>query len=87
MNHVVQAVAEETFSLGLSFKPKLVSMALADPGDYVKRVHDAGAESKTLLPTAGQSAGGITKVLPAAEIVRLLVEEAEATLRDAARLA
>ena len=43
VNHVVATVDEETFKAGLAVRPRLVSMALADPGDFPKRVHDAGA--------------------------------------------
>jgi nitronate monooxygenase/enoyl-[acyl-carrier protein] reductase II len=32
----------EAFELTLQAKPRLVSFALGDPGEYVKRVHDAG---------------------------------------------
>lgn len=31
------------FNRGLSIQPKVVSFALGDPGDLVKRAHDAGA--------------------------------------------
>jgi NAD(P)H-dependent flavin oxidoreductase YrpB (nitropropane dioxygenase family) len=41
------------------------------------RIHD-------LLTTAGQSSGGIEDVLPAAEIVRQVVAEAERALASAA---
>ena len=33
---------EESFTLTLAAKPALVSFSLSDPGDLVKRVHDAG---------------------------------------------
>jgi enoyl-[acyl-carrier protein] reductase II len=55
VNHVVQAVDEETFSLGLAARPKLVSMALADPGDFVKRAHDAGALFMQQVTTVAQA--------------------------------
>jgi enoyl-[acyl-carrier protein] reductase II len=55
VNHIVQAVDEATFSVGLSFHPKLVSMALADPGDYVKRAHDAGALFMQQVTTVAQA--------------------------------
>src|SRR3990170_2042722 len=55
VNHVVQAVDEETFALGLSARPKLVSMALADPGDFVRRAHDAGALFMQQVTTVAQA--------------------------------
>jgi nitronate monooxygenase/enoyl-[acyl-carrier protein] reductase II len=55
VNHVVQAVDEETFGLGLAAQPKLVSMALADPGDFVKRAHDAGALFMQQVTTVAQA--------------------------------
>jgi NAD(P)H-dependent flavin oxidoreductase YrpB (nitropropane dioxygenase family) len=41
--------------------------------------HQAGRQHDTLL-TAGQTVGGITEVLPVAEIMRRLIAEAEAAL-------
>jgi nitronate monooxygenase/enoyl-[acyl-carrier protein] reductase II len=55
VNHVVQAVDEETFALGLAAHPKLVSFALADPGDFVKRAHDAGALVMLQVTTVRQA--------------------------------
>ena len=45
VNHVVPDLDErpELFELGLTAQPKLVSLALADPGDLVRRAHGAGA--------------------------------------------
>ena len=34
---------EEAFTLALQARPRLISFALGDPGDYVKRAHDAGS--------------------------------------------
>lgn len=55
VNHVVQAVDEDTFALGLSVRPKLVSMALADPGEFVQRAHDAGALFMQQVTTVAQA--------------------------------
>jgi nitronate monooxygenase/enoyl-[acyl-carrier protein] reductase II len=55
VNHVVQAVDEESFRLALEAEPKLVSMALADPGDFVARVHDAGALFMQQVTTVAQA--------------------------------
>jgi nitronate monooxygenase/enoyl-[acyl-carrier protein] reductase II len=46
---------------------------------HIVSTHQAGRQHDTLL-TAGQTAGGITEVLPVAEIMRRLIAEAEAAL-------
>lgn len=43
------------FNRGLSIQPKLVSFALGDPGDLVKRAHDAGALVMLQVTTVGQA--------------------------------
>lgn len=43
------------FDLGLSMKPKLVSFALADAGELVKRVHGAGAFAMQQVTTVDQA--------------------------------
>jgi hypothetical protein len=43
------------FDRGLSIQPKLVSFALGDPGDLVKRAHDAGALVMHQVTTVGQA--------------------------------
>lgn len=55
VNHVVQTLDDETFTLGLAARPKLVSFALADPGDYVNRAHDAGALVMLQVTTVAQA--------------------------------
>jgi enoyl-[acyl-carrier protein] reductase II len=47
--------------------------------------HQAGRQHETLL-TAGQTAGGITEILPVAEIMRRLIAETEAALSRAPNL-
>jgi nitronate monooxygenase/enoyl-[acyl-carrier protein] reductase II len=42
LNHTVPTLNEQSFQISLDARPKLMSFALAEPGDYVKRVHDAG---------------------------------------------
>jgi NAD(P)H-dependent flavin oxidoreductase YrpB (nitropropane dioxygenase family) len=42
LNHTVPTLNEQSFQRSLDARPKLMSFALAEPGDYVKRVHDAG---------------------------------------------
>jgi enoyl-[acyl-carrier protein] reductase II len=41
VNHVVRPFNEEAFALTLAAKPKVVSLAMGDPGDLVERTHDA----------------------------------------------
>jgi len=43
VNHTLRPLNEEAFALTLEARPAVVSLALGDPGDLVKRVHDAGA--------------------------------------------
>jgi nitronate monooxygenase/enoyl-[acyl-carrier protein] reductase II len=43
------------FERGLSLRPKLVSFALGDPGDLVKRVHDAGVLAMLQVTTVDQA--------------------------------
>ena len=52
---------------------------------FLLSTHQAGRQHETLL-TAGQTAGGISEILPVAEIMRRLVAETEAALARAARL-
>jgi enoyl-[acyl-carrier protein] reductase II len=47
--------------------------------NHIVSTHQAGRQHETLL-TAGQTAGGITEILPVAEIMRRLIAEAEAAL-------
>jgi NAD(P)H-dependent flavin oxidoreductase YrpB (nitropropane dioxygenase family) len=46
----------------------------------LKELHESGRSREVVL-TAGQSAGAITEVLPVAEIIRRLIDEAEAALQ------
>jgi enoyl-[acyl-carrier protein] reductase II len=43
VNHLVPTLDEEAFALTLEARPPIISFALGDPGDLVKRAHDAGA--------------------------------------------
>ena len=43
VNHLVTVIDEEAFALTLDAHPRVISMALDHPHDYVKRAHDAGA--------------------------------------------
>ncbi len=55
------------FDRGLSIHPKLVSFALGDPGDLVKRAHDAGALVMLQVTTVGHAeqaaAGGVDVIV------------------------
>lgn len=42
VNHLVPTLDEEAFTLTLEARPPVISLALGDPGDLVKRAHDAG---------------------------------------------
>ena len=52
---------------------------------HVVSTHQAGRQHDTLL-TAGQTAGGITEILPVAEIMRRLIAEAETAIAKTRRL-
>ena len=55
VNHVTPVLDEESFVAGLAAQPKLVSLALGDPGDLVKRAHDAGALVMHQVTTVDQA--------------------------------
>jgi len=40
VNHLVPSLNEESFALTLEARPPIISLALGDPGDLVKRAHD-----------------------------------------------
>lgn len=42
VNHTVRPLSEEAFALTLERAPRVVSLALGDPGELVARAHDAG---------------------------------------------
>ena len=46
---------EEAFALALQARPRLISFALGDPGDYVKRAHDAGSLVMHQVSTRSQA--------------------------------
>jgi nitronate monooxygenase/enoyl-[acyl-carrier protein] reductase II len=55
INHVVPDLYEDVFKLTLEARPAIVSMALADPGDLVRRIHDAGAKAMQQVTTVAQA--------------------------------
>jgi enoyl-[acyl-carrier protein] reductase II len=42
VNHLLLTMDEEAFDLTLKFRPPVISFAGSDPGDFIKRAHDAG---------------------------------------------
>jgi enoyl-[acyl-carrier protein] reductase II len=57
VNFLVPDLEEDTehYELGMSAQPKLVSFALDDPGDLVKRAHGAGALVMLQITTVAQA--------------------------------
>jgi NAD(P)H-dependent flavin oxidoreductase YrpB (nitropropane dioxygenase family) len=53
--------------------------------NHIVSTHQAGRQHETLL-TAGQTAGGITEILPVVEIMRRLMAEVNAALSRTPRL-
>ncbi len=43
LNHLVPELDETAFAMTLAAKPAVISLALGDPGELVKRAHDAGS--------------------------------------------
>lgn len=55
VNHVVPDLYEDVFQLTLEARPAVVSMALGDPGELVKRIHDAGSKAMMQVTTVAQA--------------------------------
>ena len=55
INHVVPDLYEDVFQLTLEACPAVVSMALGDPGELVKRIHDAGPQAMMQVTTVAQA--------------------------------
>jgi enoyl-[acyl-carrier protein] reductase II len=47
VNHTLRPLNQEAFDLTLALRPAAVSLALGDPGDLVRRAHDAGCSSSS----------------------------------------
>ena len=43
VNHTLRPLNEEAFAVTVQMRPPAISLALGDPGDRVRRAHDAGA--------------------------------------------
>lgn len=54
INHVVPALDEVAFAMTLKARPALISLALGDPGELVKRAHDAGVKVMQQVTTVAQ---------------------------------
>lgn len=54
-------VNEEAFTLTLETKPRLISFALGDPGDFVQRAHEAGILVMHMVTTVQQAQQAATR--------------------------
>jgi nitronate monooxygenase/enoyl-[acyl-carrier protein] reductase II len=61
VNHVPQTLDEEAFAATLELEPAVVSFALGDPGDLVRRAHDAGARVMLQVTTVAQAIQGVER--------------------------
>jgi NAD(P)H-dependent flavin oxidoreductase YrpB (nitropropane dioxygenase family) len=55
INHIPQALDAEAFRYTLEAKPRVVSFALADPGDLVRQVHNVGSLVMLQVTTVAQA--------------------------------
>ncbi len=55
MNHLVTELNETAFGMTLTAKPAMISLALGDPGELVKRAHDAGSLVVHQVTTTAQA--------------------------------
>ncbi len=55
VNHLVARLDEEAFALTLNAKPAVISFADGDPGDLVRRAHDAGSRVVHQIHTVKQA--------------------------------
>jgi nitronate monooxygenase/enoyl-[acyl-carrier protein] reductase II len=55
VNHAITVIDEAAFQAGLGAHPKVVTLALDHPHDYVARVHDAGALAMHQVTTVQQA--------------------------------
>lgn len=54
VNHIPPTLDEEAFRHTLAARPAVISFALGDPGDLVKRAHDVGSKVMVQVTTVGQ---------------------------------
>jgi enoyl-[acyl-carrier protein] reductase II len=55
VNHVPQTLDETAFAATLRLRPAVISFALGDPGDLVRRSHDTGAKVMLQVTTVAQA--------------------------------
>jgi nitronate monooxygenase/enoyl-[acyl-carrier protein] reductase II len=55
VNHAITVMDDEAFQAGLDAHPKVVTLALDHPLDYVARIHDAGALAMHQVTTVQQA--------------------------------
>ena len=55
VNHIPPTLDEEAFRHTLQARPAVISFALGDPGDLVRRAHDAGARVMLQVTTVEQA--------------------------------
>src|SRR5215218_335840 len=55
VNHIPQTLDETAFAATLRLPPAVISFALGDPGDLVRRAHDAGAKVMLQVTTVAQA--------------------------------
>jgi enoyl-[acyl-carrier protein] reductase II len=55
VNHTVPTLNEEAFALTLEARPALVSFALGEPGEHVRRAHEAGIKVMHQVTTVEQA--------------------------------
>jgi nitronate monooxygenase/enoyl-[acyl-carrier protein] reductase II len=55
VNHLVTVMSEEAFAVSLEARPRVISLALDQPHDYVKRAHDAGSLVMHQITTVKQA--------------------------------
>ena len=56
---------EELFAIALAARPRVMAFALGDPGDYVKRAHDAGSLVMHMVTTRKQAEEAIARKVDA----------------------
>lgn len=55
INHIPQTMDVEAFQYTLAARPRVISFALADPGDLVRQVHEAGSLAMMQVTTVTQA--------------------------------
>jgi nitronate monooxygenase/enoyl-[acyl-carrier protein] reductase II len=61
VNHVVSLLDEEAFALTLEARPAVISFALGDPGELVRRAHAAGVKVIHQVHTARQARAAVER--------------------------